>query len=127
VSWPEPRSASGFLGKLRGDDGPMHLSWSPRPRFSPNGEAIAVQDHVGNLAFIDTATFALHPTPRAFGRAFIEDLAWLPDGNHVLVGSSDNSLAVWRARPLEGVMRIEAIGELPPDAWSSAPYLAHAV
>jgi WD40 repeat protein len=130
VAWPEPSGAGrpSLLDKLRGrdedfDDGLAHHSWTARPAFSPSGDVCAVQDHVGNLCFIDGTTLALHPTPRVYGRAFIEDIAWFPDGNHVLLGASDNSLAVWRVRPLEGLLRCEAIGELPPEAYANAAYI----
>jgi hypothetical protein len=114
VTWPEPRS--GFFNRSHDDD--MHWSWSPTPRFSPSGEAVALQDHTGNLVFIDVASGTLTSTPREVGRGFIEDLAWFPDGDHLLLGMSDNTLAVWRARPLTGVMRCEAIGEVPASAWA---------
>lgn len=94
VSWPE--GGGGLFSKPE-----VGLySWSPRPRFSPLGDLVAVQDHVGNLVFIDTTTYAAHATPRDHGRAWIEDIAWFSDGNHLVVGSSDNTFAIWRVRPL---------------------------
>lgn len=122
VSWPE--GGGGLLGKLTGPnpDDDMHVSWSPRPRFSPAGHTIAVQDHVGNLNFIEVASQTLYPTPRDIGRAWIEDIAWFGDGNHLLVGTSDNQLAIWCARPMAGGMRCPAIGELPADAYDRYRY-----
>lgn len=105
VSWPE--GSGGFRKRKPEDD--MLLSWSPRPKFSPVGDLVATQDHVGNLCFLDVATGALHPTAREVGRAWIEDLAWFLDGNHVLLGMSDDTIAVWRVRPMAGVMRSTAI------------------
>ncbi len=84
-------------------------SWSPQPKFSPSGHAVVVQDHVGNLNFYDIASGQLHPMGRDHGRAWIEDVAWFPDGEHVVVGCSDNTLALWRARPLVGVWRAPAL------------------
>jgi hypothetical protein len=104
VSWPE----GDLHDRMRGE-GPMELSWTPRPRFSPLGNLVALQDHVGNLLFLDAQTFAVHPTPREIGRAWIEDVAWFSDGNHVLLGSSDNTLSIWRVNPLVGLMRVEAV------------------
>ncbi len=104
VSWPD---GPGGLFK-KAEDGTY--SWSPRPRFSPSGHAVAVQDLVGNLNIYDVTTGQLHPMGRDRGRAWIEDLAWFPDGEHLLVGSSDNTVSVWRARPLVGVLHVEAIG-----------------
>lgn len=94
VIWPE--GGGGLLSKAEDS----YYSWSPRPRFSPTGDSIAVQDHVGNLAFIDPVSGALHPTGREAARAWIEDLAWFPDGNHVMLGMSDNSIAFWCVRPM---------------------------
>lgn len=114
VSWPE--RSGGFLERKQEDE--LLLSWSPRPRFSPHGDLVATQDHVGNLCFLDVsaaltavsdATGALHPTARDVGRGWIEDLAWFQDGNHVLLGMSDDTIAVWRVRPMAGVMRSTAI------------------
>ena len=116
VSWPEG-GAGGLLSKIRKQDDEPLWSWSSRPRFSPQGHYVAVQDHVGNLSFIDAISGALHPTPREAGRAWIEDLAWFPDGNHVLLGSSDNALALWRVQPMAGLWRVKAIDELPPEAY----------
>lgn len=107
VSWPE--GSGGFLRRKKGEDDLM-WSWSPRPKFSPLGDLVAMQDHVGNLNLLDVASGVLHPMPRENGRAWIEDLAWFADGNHLLLGMSDNTVAVWRVRPLGGVMRSEAIG-----------------
>lgn len=101
VSWPEP---AGFMKTE-----PLELSWSPRPRFSPSGDLVALQDPLGNLVFLDTSTYALHPTPRDHGRAWIEDIAWFADGNHLVVGGSDNSLAIWRVRPLTRVLHTSAM------------------
>jgi hypothetical protein len=117
VSWPE-QGERGFLGRKKQEEGLW--SWSPRPRFSPTGDLIAVQDHVGNLAFVDPTTGALHPTGRELGRAWIEDLAWFPDGNHLVVGASDNTLSLWRVRPMTGLWRVQAIVELPDDAYARA-------
>lgn len=117
VSWPEP-GERGFLGRKKEEDGLW--SWTPRPRFSPSGHAVAVQDHVGNLNFVDPATGALHPTARELGRAWIEDLAWFPDGNHLALGGSDNSLSLWQVQPMLGRWRVEAIGELSDDAYARA-------
>jgi WD40 repeat protein len=94
VSWPD--EGGGLFSKPKQG----LYSWSPRPRFSPLGDLVAVQNHVGNLVFIDTTTYAAHATPRDQGRAWIEDVAWFADGNHLVVGSSDNSIAIWRVRPL---------------------------
>ena len=99
VTWP-----SGGAGLFRKEEHGEY-SWSPRPRFSPRGDVVAVQDYVGNLAFIDTQTFAWHPTPRERGRAWIEDLAWFGDGNHVAIGSSDSTLSIWRVRPMAGLLQ----------------------
>ncbi|NUO51835.1 MAG: WD40 repeat domain-containing protein [Polyangiaceae bacterium] len=103
VSWPE--GAGGVFKKA--EEG--MYSWSPRPRFSPSGHAVVLQDHVGNLNFFDVPSGQLHTMGRDAGRAWIEDVAWFPDGEHVVVGSSDNTLALWRARPLVGVWRAAAI------------------
>ncbi len=97
VSWPEGG------GLLRSGE-VSQFSWSARPRFSPTGDAIAVQDPVGNLVLIDTTNFAPFVMPRDRGRAWIEDLAWFGDGNHVLVGMSDSSVAIWRVRPMTPLM-----------------------
>jgi len=107
VTWPE--GSGGFLRRKKDEDD-MMWSWSPRPKFSPLGDLVATQDQVGNLCLLDIASGVLHPTPRDHGRAWIEDLAWFNDGNHLLLGMSDNSIAIWRVRPLGGVMRSEAIG-----------------
>lgn len=104
VSWPE--AGPGIFGTAAHSE----YSWSPRPRFSPNGDLVAVQDHIGNLVFLDTTTYALHPMPRDHGRAWIEDIAWFGDGNHVVVGSSDNSLAIWRVRPLAKLVHSGGVG-----------------
>ena len=102
VSWPQP---TGSFGKKEA----FELSWSPRPRFSPNGDLVALQDRLGNLVFLDMTTFALHSMPRDAGRAWIEDLAWFADGEHLVVGGSDNSLAIWRVRPMERVLHTSAV------------------
>jgi WD40 repeat protein len=104
VVWPE--SDGGVFSKAE----PCHMSWSPRPRFSPIGHSVAVQDHAGNLNFIDPKTGALYPTPRQQGCAWIEDLAWFPDGQHVALGMSDDSLAFWKASPLTSLLHVQAIG-----------------
>jgi len=117
VSWPE-QGERGLLGRKKQEEGLW--SWSPRPRFSPTGDAIAVQDHVGNLAFVDPGTGALHPTARELGRAWIEDLAWFADGNHLVLGASDNTLSLWRIRPMAGLWRVKAIDEVPDDAYARA-------
>jgi WD40 repeat protein len=104
VAWPD--SGGGLFRKAELGE----WSWSPRPRFSPSGHLVALQDHVGNLAFLDTTTFALHPTPRDHGRAWIEDVAWFGDANHLVIGGSDNSLAIWRVHPLARVVHTSAIG-----------------
>jgi WD40 repeat protein len=103
VSWPE--GGGGLFKKADRNE----WSWTPRPRFSPAGDLVALQDHAGNLAFLDTTTYALHPTPRVMGRAWIEDIAWMPDSNHVVLGASDNTLAIWRVRPPQGLLHIQAI------------------
>jgi len=108
VSWPE----GGLMSRIRREEDGTS-SWTPRPKFSPAGDAVALQDHVGNLAFLDVATLTLHPTPREAGRAWIEDLAWFGDGNHLLVGASDNSMAIWHVRPLARVLHAEAISRAP--------------
>ncbi len=91
------------------------VSWSPKPAYSPDGATIAVQDHVGNLSFIEAHTGRLHPTPRARGRAWIEEIAWFADSNHVALAMSDNSLAVWTVRPLTEHLHVRAIDDLPED------------
>jgi hypothetical protein len=129
VSWPEGRRAAGLFSRLRGDDddgdGEMTWSWAPRPRFSPAGDLVALQDHVGNLAFVDAATGALHPLPREAGRAWIEDVAFFPDGGHVLLGTSDNTIVVWRIRPMTGLLRCEAIGAVDAEVFARATYREH--
>jgi hypothetical protein len=121
VAWPEVYEEGGLLKRRQVELG--YHSWSPRPRFSPRGDLVAVQDHVGNLCFIDAATTALHSTPRQIGCAWIEDIAWFRSGEHVLLGMSDNTIAIWSVRPLAGVMRGEAIGVLPEEAYANAAYL----
>jgi WD40 repeat protein len=103
VTWPE--GAGGVFAKAEENE----YSWASRPRFSPSGHAVAVQDHVGNLNFHDVASGQLHPMGRQAGCAWIEDVAWFPDGEHVVVASSDNSLALWRARPFVGVWRVPGV------------------
>lgn len=117
VSWPEP-GERGLLGRRKQEEGLW--SWSPRPRFSPMGDAIAVQDHVGNLDLVDPTTGALHPTARDLGRAWIEDLAWFGDGNHIVLGASDNTLSLWRVRPMTRLWRVRAIDEVPDDVYARA-------
>jgi hypothetical protein len=94
VSWAE--GGGGLFGKPE----VCELSWSPRPRFSPSGDMVAVQDPTGNLVFLDATHWTLHPTPRDHGCAWIEDLAWFGDGNHLLLGTSDGAFAIWSVRPL---------------------------
>ena len=103
VSWPD---APGGLFK-KAEDG--LYSWTPRPRFSPSRQAVALQNHVGNLNIFDVASGQLHDMGRDVGRAWSEDLAWFADNEHVVVGSSDNTLALWRVRPLAGVWRAAAV------------------
>lgn len=110
VSWPEMVEDEDMFGRTKHVYEEGVFSWSPRPAFSPQGDLVAMQDAVGNLVFLDLTTTTLYPTAREQGRAWIEDLAWFADGNHVLLGSSGNELAVWRVRPLEGVMRCRAVG-----------------
>ena len=101
VCWPDG-------GMLRREE--RDMSWSSRPKFAPLGDAIALQDHVGNLVFVDLVSRALFPMPRASGRAWIEDLAWLPDSNRLVLCTSDNQLALWQARPPSGIWCARAIG-----------------
>jgi hypothetical protein len=105
VSWVE----GGLMDRVRGE-ADAEMSWASKPRFSPGGDAVALQDRTGCLVFVDVAGRAVHPTGREAGRAWIEDLAWFADGNHVLLGMSDNTMAIWRARPLAGMARFAAIG-----------------
>lgn len=116
VTWPElnEKTSTGWVGKLfhrddDDDDFEMSESFDPKPVFSPNGRLVALQDPVGNLNFVDVASASIHPLPRAPGRAWIESIAWLTDGNHVLLGSSDNSIAVWSVHPLTAVMHAQAL------------------
>jgi len=117
VSWPE----SGFLDSSRTNNDYPEWSWSPRPAFSPLGDVVAVQNPVGNLCFLDKATGALQATPRQLGCAWIEALAWFPDGNHLLLGMSDNTVAIWSARPMDNRLHGAGIGELPPEAYADLP------
>ncbi len=105
VTWPE-----GGGGLLGGGKELNYYSWSPRPCFSPTGHSIAVQDHVGNLNFIDPATGALYPTPRAQGCAWIEDLAWFPDSSYLMVGMSDGTIAFWSVQPMACTLHCAAEG-----------------
>jgi WD40 repeat protein len=95
-------------GLLRAGDTSQY-SWAARPRFSPTGDALAVQDPVGNLILIDATTYTPFALPRERGRAWIEDLAWFGDGNHLLLGMSDGGAAIWRARP---TMLLQHVGGL---------------
>ncbi|MBK8259271.1 MAG: PQQ-binding-like beta-propeller repeat protein [Polyangiaceae bacterium] len=106
VTWPDKQG--GMFSRVKPED-MSNYSWSARPRFSPLGDMVACQDLAGNLLFIEVATFGVHATPRVTGRAWIEDLAWFPDGNHLVLGSSDNTLAMWRVRPAQGLLHIRAI------------------
>lgn len=110
VSWPEMYEDEDLFGRPKHTYEQGLFSWSTRPAFSPQGDLVAMQDTVGNLAFLDLTTTTLYPTARERGRAWIEDVAWFADGNHILLGASDNQIAVWKVRPLEGVMLSRAIG-----------------
>lgn len=116
VSWPEA-SNGGLLRSLVGNAEAMTYSWSPRPSCSPQGDLVAVQDHVGNLVFIDVATGTPYPCARAEGRAWIEDVAWFQDNNHVVVGMSDGTAAIWSVRPMDLRLRCRVIDPLPDEAY----------
>lgn len=98
VSWPDLDDT--MLDELLGGSQPSTHHWMPRPRCSPGGDTVAVQDLAGNLVFIDVATGTPYPTARDRGRAWIHDLAWFPDNNSIVLGMSDGSVAVWSVRPM---------------------------
>lgn len=119
VKWSGKRKG-GLLDRFVGAD---EHSWSARPRFSPAGNLVALQDPVGNLCFIDPTTGALHMNARETGRAWIEDIAWFGDSNHLLLGSSDNTIAIWSVHPFACRLHSEGIGLLGDDAYARASYL----
>ena len=98
VSWPD--FGAEMLDELLGSSQPSTHRWTPHPRCSPGGDTVAVQDLAGNLVFVDIATGTPYPTSRDRGRAWVHDLAWFPDNNHVVLGMSDGSVAVWSVRPM---------------------------
>lgn len=86
---------------------PMFTRWFPVPRMSPDGSVVAANTPVGDLVILDARTCApLWEAPRAPGMAWITDLAWLADGNHLVLGCADNTVAIWMLRPLQCVLRV---------------------
>lgn len=89
------------------DFDPMFTRWFPVPRISPDGSVVAANTPVGNLVIVDARTgSALWEAPRMPGMAWISDLAWLADSNHLVLGCADNTIAIWRLRPPQCVSRM---------------------
>lgn len=76
------------------------VSWSVRPRFSADGMVVIANTPNGAFVLIDAKSGApLWEAPRSRGLAWIEDLAWFSDGQHLLTGCSDGVIGLWNMRP----------------------------
>jgi WD40 repeat protein len=92
------------------------VSWSPRPAFSPDGSALVTNTPVGSFAMIDPRTGAsLWEAPRARGLAWIEDVAWFPDGQYLLSACSDGVVGVWSMRPVDCAALLASYDETSPE------------
>lgn len=92
------------------------LSWSPRPAFSPDGSVIISNTPAGTFVLVDPRSGQpLWEAARARGLAWIEDVAWFPDGQHVLTACSDGIVAMWAMRPVNCVAVMASYDETSPE------------
>jgi WD40 repeat protein len=97
ITWPEFESS--------------YIRWDPTPVFSPDGRVVACNTPVGTLVLVDPDTGApLWEAQRAPGMAFVGQVAWLSDSNHLVLGCADDAITLWRMRPLHWVLRVPAKG-----------------
>ncbi len=99
------------------------MSFSPRPTFSPDGSRIAVNLRTGGLAIYDAVT--LRPermVPRDDVVAWIEDLAFSPDGDEIIFGTRHDRIGRFSlvsegvAASIEG-LDPEVAGSEAPRPW----------
>lgn len=106
--------------------GATTLSFSPRPRFSPDGTRIAVNLPEGTLALYDAST--LRPErvePRTAVLGWIEDLAFTPDGSEIVFGTRHDHIGRYSvasqglSHSFEG-LEPELAGSDAPAPWVAA-------
>lgn len=92
------------------------VSWSPRPAFSPDGAVLVSNTPVGSFVMIDPRSGApLWEAARAPGLAWIEDVAWTPDGQHLFTACSDGVVGVWSMRPVAPTAMLQAYDDADPE------------
>src|SRR5262249_33750372 len=92
------------------------VSWGARPAFSPDGAVLVCNTAVGSFVMIDPRNGApLWEAARAPGLAWIEDLAWFPDGQHLIAGCSDGVIGVWSMRPVNAAGVLPAYDDSDPE------------
>lgn len=93
----------------------MGVSWSPRPAFSPDGSVLVSNTPVGSFVLLDPRSGQpLWEAARARGLAWIEDVAWFPDGQHLLAACSDGTVGMWAMRPVNCVAVLASYDETSP-------------
>lgn len=112
-----------FAGVRAGD---QTLVFAPRPQFAPDDQKIAVNLPHGVLAVYDASTLAPDQVvERGPVLAWIEDLAFAPDGRSVVFGTRHNRLGRWALHEeditssFEG-LDPEAAGSEAPQPWVAA-------
>lgn len=92
------------------------VSWSPRPAFSPDGSVLVSNTPVGSFVLVNPQNGqALWEAARARGLAWIEDVAWFPDGQHLLAACSDGVVGMWSMRPVNCVGILASYDETSPE------------
>ncbi len=75
--------------------------WEAKPKFSPDGQRLAVNTPVGNLNIVDGSTAELiWEFERSKGMSWISDIAWL-DNNRILLGHTHKRFTIWTLEPLQ--------------------------
>jgi WD40 repeat protein len=92
------------------------VSWGVRPRFSADGAVVVTNTPNGAFVIVDARTgAALWEAPRSRGLAWIEDLAWFGDGQHLLTACTDGIIGLWQMRPPACVATFKAYDDEDPE------------